>query len=150
TAPHPSAQSLDCGAGADVAMVDHLDALGSGCGPAVVALKGDDRLRNTLGWFDKDGVLNVPSFLRVTRAATARLTVTGPRRAGGRPYASAAKHVTGTVSARLKPAAPVRAKLARTSRAVGSSVLSVALKAGADTTLVTLFGYLKPEAMHHH
>ena len=145
TARHPSRQVLDCGAGADTAMVDHLDTLGAGCGPSISALKGDDKLQNTLGRFDTKGILNVPSFLRTTRAVTARLTLTGPRLAGRRRYASATKHVNGAVRATLRPAAPVRAKLAHTTGSVSSSVLSVALKSGRDTTLVTLFGSLKPK-----
>ena len=79
---HPSRQVLDCGAGADTAMVDHLDNLGSGCGPSITGLTGDDKLQNTLARIGTDGVLNVPSFFRTTRPATARLTLTGPRLAG--------------------------------------------------------------------
>ncbi len=63
---------IDCGAGSDTAMIDHLDTLGAGCGPAISGLTGDAKLQNTLGWFDTKGVLSVPSFMHTTGAATAR------------------------------------------------------------------------------
>ncbi len=75
--------------------------------------------------------------------------MSGPRLAGRRTYATASKHVNGAVSEKLRPAAPLRAKLARKTGSVNSSVLSVALKSGSDTTLVTLFGSLKPNSMHY-
>jgi hypothetical protein len=145
SAPTPTAQALDCGAGRDVAMVDHSDRLGAGCGPRFRGLHGDNRLTNTLGWFGRSGTLSIPSVLRAARAATARLTVSGPRLAGRVTYASAAHHVHagGVVAAHLRPAPTVRAKLEHRRRALTRTTLQVALSAHGDQTRVTLFGAFK-------
>jgi len=144
-ARHPSAQALDCGAGKDTALVDHRDALGAGCGPGFRNLHGDNRVHNTLGWFNRAGMLKVASFLRATGTATARITVTGPRLAGRSTYASTARrvHAGRTLGATLRPGAGVRGKLSRRTSSVTRSTLRVALSAHGDRTVVTLLGSLK-------
>ena len=140
-------QVLDCGEGDDRAVVDPLDALGAGCGPAVKGVRDG----MTLGRFSSQGRLAMKTG-RATGAVRVGYQVVGPeppafRRSGpSAVYGKKTVRVAAgrAIAVKLKPAAKLRKALGKRRKALSAAVfLEVRRRSGGDVTAINFSGPLK-------
>jgi Ca2+-binding RTX toxin-like protein len=148
-------QRLDCGDGADLAIIDAREVVGPGCGPAP---HGVTR-RMTLGTFGDTGAIRL-AVGRVSRPTRVRIRMTGPAPPGLNstspnfqvPYAAikVLPRITGAVRTTINPVSSVRRRLRTRRAAVRRVVVQMDLSAPgqqtADRTSLFLISTLRRQS----